>query len=67
MKLLFFFIFLVNISPFMYVMLKMLKKMNKKKIYIIDIDETVELTQGQSHKVKGQGHICTYVNIFVRI
>ena len=26
--------------------------------YIIDIDGTVKLTQGQGHKVKGQGHIC---------
>ena len=25
--------------------------------HIIDIDETVTLTQGQGHKVKGQGHI----------
>ena len=25
--------------------------------YIIDIDETVKLTQGLGHKVKGQGHI----------
>ena len=25
--------------------------------YIIDIDETLKLTQGQGHKVKGQGHI----------
>ena len=29
--------------------------------YIIDIDDTVKLTQGQGHKVKGQGHICIYV------
>ena len=29
--------------------------------YIIDYDETVKLTQGQGHKVKGQGHI----NVFV--
>ena len=31
--------------------------------YIIDIDETVKLTQGQGHKVKGQGHICIHVNV----
>ena len=29
--------------------------------YIIDIDETLKLTQGQGHKVKGQGHIGIYV------
>ena len=28
--------------------------------YIIDIDETVKLTQGQGHKVKGQGQMCIY-------
>ena len=28
--------------------------------YIIDIDETLKLTQGQGHKVKGQGHIGIY-------
>ena len=31
--------------------------------YIIDIDKTVKLTQGQGHKVKGQGHICNYVKL----
>ena len=31
--------------------------------YIIDIDELLELTQGQGHKVKGQGHIGIYVKI----
>ena len=25
--------------------------------YIIDIDDTLKLTQSQGHKVKGQGHI----------
>ena len=30
--------------------------------HMIDIDETVNLTQGQGHKVKGQGHICSFVN-----
>ena len=29
--------------------------------YTFDIDESLELTQGQGHKVKGQGHICIYV------
>ena len=32
-------------------------------IYIIDIDETLKLTQGQGHKVKGQGNIRIYVKI----
>ena len=36
-------------------------------IYIIDIDETVKLTQGQGHKVKGQGHTCIYVNFLFRL
>ena len=29
--------------------------------YIIDIDETLKLTQGLGHKMKGQGHIGIYV------
>ena len=29
--------------------------------YIIDTNETLKLTQGQGHKVKGQGHIAIYV------
>ena len=29
--------------------------------YVIDIDETLKLTYGQGHKVKGQGHIGIYV------
>ena len=29
--------------------------------YVIDIDETLMLTQGQGHKVKGQGHVGIYV------
>jgi len=29
--------------------------------YIIDIDETLKFSQGQGHKVKGQGHIGIYV------
>ena len=31
--------------------------------YIIDIDETLKLTKGQGHKVKGQGQICIYVEL----
>ena len=33
--------------------------------YIIDIDETVKLTEGQGHKVKGQGHIMCLCKILV--
>ena len=29
--------------------------------YIVDIDETLQLTQGQGHKAKGQGHIGIFV------
>ena len=29
--------------------------------YVIDIDETLKLTQGQGHKVKDQGHVGIYV------
>ena len=29
--------------------------------YIIDIDVTLKLTQGQGHKVKDQGHMGIYV------
>ena len=29
--------------------------------YIIDINETIELTKGQGHKVKGQGQTYTFV------
>ena len=33
--------------------------------HMIDINETLKLTQGQGHKVKGQGHICNFVkNLF---
>ena len=35
--------------------------------YIIDIDETLKLTQGQGHKVKGQGHLGIYVKIVLTI
>ena len=33
--------------------------------YIIDIDKTLKLTQGQGHKVKGQGHRAIYVEKIV--
>ena len=36
-------------------------------LHMIDIDETLNLTQGQGHKVKGQGHITIYVKIFFRL
>ena len=29
--------------------------------HMIDIDETLKLTQGKGHKVKGQGQICNNV------
>ena len=29
--------------------------------HMIDIDETLKLTQGQGHKVKGEGHIGIYM------
>ena len=35
--------------------------------YIIDINETIELTQGQGHKVKGQGHIRIYVKLLFQL
>ena len=31
--------------------------------HMIDIDETLKLTQGQGHKVKRKGHICIYVKL----
>ena len=31
--------------------------------HMVDIDETLKLTQGQGQKVKDQGHICNYVNL----
>ena len=31
----------------------------------IYIDDSVKLTQGQGHKVKGQGHICNYVKLLL--
>ena len=33
--------------------------------YVMDVDQTVTLTQGQGHKVKGQGHICNYVKLLL--
>ena len=30
---------------------------------MVDIDERIKLTQGQGHKVKGQGNICSYVKL----
>ena len=35
--------------------------------YIIDIDETLKLTQGQGHKVKGQGHLGIYVKKYFEL
>ena len=35
--------------------------------YVMDIDETAKLTQGQGHKVKGQGHITIYVKFLFRL
>ena len=31
--------------------------------YMIGIIEMLKLTQGQGHKVKGQGQICNYVKL----
>ena len=31
--------------------------------HMVDNDETLKLTQGQGHKVKDQGHICSYVKL----
>ena len=33
--------------------------------YIINIDKTFKLTQGQGHKIKGQGHIGIFVKKIV--
>ena len=33
--------------------------------HMIGIDETLKWTQGQGHKVKGQGQICNFVKIRV--
>ena len=35
--------------------------------YMIDIDEMLNLTKGQGHKVKGQGHITSYVKLCFRL
>ena len=34
---------------------------------MVNIDETLKLTQGQGHKVKGQGQICNNVKITCKI
>ena len=31
--------------------------------HMVDIDETLTLTQGQGHNVKDQEHICSYVKL----
>ena len=36
-------------------------------MHTVDIDKTVKLTQGQGHKVKGQGHICIYAKFFFQL
>ena len=33
--------------------------------YVIDIDEMLRLTEGQGHKIKGQGHIYVLRKIIV--
>ena len=38
-----------------------------KQTHMNDIDETLNLTQGQGHKVKGQGHIYIYVKFLFRL
>ena len=35
--------------------------------HMIDIDETLKLTQGQGHRVKGQGQINSSVKILIRL
>ena len=35
--------------------------------HMVNIDKTLKLTRGQGHKVKGQGHICNYVNLLLAI
>ena len=35
--------------------------------HMIDIDETLKWTQGQGHKVKGQGQICNNVKKLVKL
>ena len=35
--------------------------------HMIDIDETFKLTQGQGHRVKGQGQINSYVKKMIRL
>ena len=36
-----------------------------KLMYRVDIDATFKVTQGQGHKVKGQGRICNYMKTIV--
>ena len=31
--------------------------------HMVNIGEMLNLTQGQGHKVKDQGHICSYVKL----
>ena len=38
-----------------------------KLAHILDIDETSKLTQGQGHRVKGQGQINSYVKKLIRL
>ena len=35
--------------------------------YIIIIDKTLKMTQGQGHKIRGQGHIDIYVKKYFRL
>ena len=35
--------------------------------YIIDIDKTLKLTQGQGHKIKSQGHIGIIVKQYFKL
>ena len=35
--------------------------------HMVNFDETLKLTRGQGHKVKGQGHIYIYEKILFRL
>ena len=35
--------------------------------HMIDTNENIKLTQGQGHRVKGQGHIISYVKKMIRL
>ena len=35
--------------------------------YLIDIDATLKLTQGQGHTIKGEGQICINVRLLFRL